>query len=207
MNNKKSTISIIALVALTVTMSVPSAFAHTTPVESYYWHTDPETCYLYGELDDIDFEGSRSTSNQDAIVAELEDSRSTYNAEMGTITIRGHDSNSCTDNRRIEVGAYDFGEWWTYGLERTYVSNTEITRSEIDFNTNLFIGYDRESSSCWLLDVDLEWIYNHELGHGIGLAHHTHVFQAHNSIMKPICGSAWAAFSSDDVAAIDIHYP
>ena len=206
--NAKTTTSIIALAILTVTMSMPNAFAHTTPVSDYYWQTNPETCYLENELDDIDFEGSRSASNYSDIEDELEDSRSTYNAEMGTITIRGEDGNSCSDNRRIEVGARDFGQWWTFGVERTWYlrSSDEITHSQIDLNTNQFVGFDSESSSCWNLDVDLEWIYNHELGHGIGMKHHSHL-AANDSIMRSNCGSGWAGFNSADRAGIDIHYP
>ena len=207
MNNKKLTTSIIALATLVVITSVPNAFAHTTQIEHYYWHTDPETCYLDTELADIDFEGSRSASNVADIIDEMEDSRSTFNAEMGGITIRGEDTNSCDDNRRIQVGAYNFGKWWTYGVEWTDYVDTTIRVSHIDLNTNQYVGYDRESSSCFALNIDLEWIYNHELGHGIGLRHHSHTFLANDSVMKPNCSSSWAALSSQDDAAIDIHYP
>ncbi|MBS1268835.1 MAG: hypothetical protein MAG458_01569 [Nitrosopumilus sp.] len=207
MNNKKTMTSIIALSALIVTFAMPSAFASETPIESYYWQTNPETCYLETELDDIDFNGSRSTSNQADIISELEVTRSTYNTEMGTIDILGEDSGSCSDTRRIEVGAFDFGNWWTYGQESTASSGTTMLRSFIDFNTNWLVGFDKDSEACNRLDVDMEWIYNHELGHGIGLKHHSHVFGTADTLMGSSCSSQWDSFGADDHGAVDQHYP
>lgn len=198
--------TIITLVALTVAISLPSAFASQGPIEDYYWQTSPETCYLETELDDIDFEGTRSSTNQSDIISELEDSRASYNVEMNGITIYGEDSNSCSDNRRIEVGAFDFGDWWTYGQEVTSYSGTAMTISRIDLNTNSNVGFDSESSSCTRTDIDLEWIYNHELGHGIGLKHHSHVYGTADTVMGTSCSSEWNSLGSDDDDAIDEHY-
>jgi len=209
MNNKKTMTSIIALSALIVTFSMPGAFASETPIESYYWQVNPETCYLENELDDIDFNGSRSstTQQQNAIIAELEVTRSTFNTEMGTIDILGEDSGSCSDNRRIEVGAFDLGNWWTYGQEVSDAAPTYFKISYIDFNSNSLVGFDKDSEACNRLDVDMEWIYNHELGHGIGLKHHSHTFGTADTLMGSSCSSQWDSFGADDNGAVDQHYP
>lgn len=192
------TTSIIALSALIVAFAMPSAFAGAGTVETYYWQNNPEFCNLETELDDLGAIAS--------VESELNDSRVIYNAEMNGITIDAEDA-TC-DGGYIENGAYDMG-WWTGILAQntnTYLEPlpavNSLAKQEIDFNTGKPFAI--EGNSCSWLGFDLEWVMNHELGHGIGLKHHDH--DPAESIMDPICDAKWAALQTVDKTAIDINY-
>ncbi len=158
-------------------------------------------CYNESSLDNLDFEDS--TGNGSAVITEMEKSRSMYNAEMNGVTINGQGLFSCFNNHfDVQSEAQD-GSGGDLAYEFSYFVDDRMTQSEIRFDSD--DGWGQNSNSCTLGDIDVEWIMNHEMGHGIGLIHHSH--SPPESIMHPSCNSIMANLQTVDDTAIDIHYP
>lgn len=194
---------IIAIVALIVTFSTPVVFAGAGTVEDYWWKADPGMCYNTSSLDDMTVDGS--TGNGSDVITETEKSRAAYNAEMNGITINGDSWTNCY-GKHFDVASTDHADDRVLATERTYtdwLDSESITQSEIRFNTDH--GWGTDSDTCSTGDVDIEWVFNHEMGHGIGLEHHTH--SPANSVMHAYCNAVIANLQDVDDTAIDIHYP
>lgn len=200
MTSETQTTSIIALAALIVTFATPSVFGAAGTVESYYWQANTDMCYSESSLNNLDFEDS--TGNGSDVIDAMELSRSTYNAEMNVITINGHGLFSCFV-KHFDVQSEDLGvPGGTIAQETSFVTGTSMNQSEIRFDDE--DGWGDNSNGCTLGDIDVEWVMNHEMGHGIGLIHHDHTTP--NSVMDPNCGSTYSTLQTVDDTAIDIHY-
>lgn len=200
MTSKTQTTSIIALSALIVAFVLPNAFAGIGTVESYYWQSDTDMCYSESSLDNLNFEDS--TGNGDDVIDAMELSRATFNSEMNGIDIGAHGWFSCFNNH-FDVQSQDLGvEGGTIAQEVTITVGDRITQSEIRFDDEE--GWGNNSNGCSQGDIDVEWVMNHEMGHGIGLKHHDH--SSVNSMMNWSCNAKYSAFQSVDSTAVDIHY-
>ena len=196
-------ISIIAILVLVVTFSTPMVFAGAGTVEDYWWKVDTGMCYNTSSLDDMTVDGS--TGNGSGVITETEKSRAAYNVEMNGITINGNSWVNC-HGRHFDVASANHVNDRVLAWEITYtdwLDSESITQSEIRFNTDHDWGTD--SNSCSKSDLDIEWVFNHEMGHGIGLKHHMH--NPTNSVMHASCNAVLANLQAVDATAIDIHYP
>ncbi len=205
MTTKTSKTTIIAALSamLVLTVSFPASFAHDTPIDSWWWENgDAEMCYLSSELDDLSLEGLNNAGF--AFEDQFDDSVSHYNSETG-LSISAQ-SGACNDPY-IEVGSYNDGYWGNLAeiiVEAIYpVPNDDYRKFvEIDFNTEKDFG--NESATCNWDDWDPEWVMNHELGHAVGMEHHSHTTAT--SVMYPWCASTWEELQTDDLDALETRY-
>lgn len=202
MKMQKTTVVLIAILVLTMGVTtLPNALAGAGTVENYYWQANTDMCYNESSLDNLNFEDA--TGNGADVITEMEKSRSMYNVEMNGVTINAQGLFSCFGKHfDVQSEAQD-GSGGVLAYEFSSFTGTSMDQSEIRFDSD--DGWGQNSNSCTLGDIDVEWIMNHEMGHGIGLIHHTHT--PANSVMHASCNSIIASLQSVDDTAIDIHYP
>jgi len=198
----KKTITFAILAALTIGVgTAPTALAGDGTVEAYYWQADPATCYNTGSLDNMTVDGS--TGNGADVETELEVTVGTYNAEMNQITIIGNTWWNCNFSTHFDVASEDMADSNDLASEYSHFTSTAMSQSEIRFNTDQNWGTSTNSCNS-SSNLDIEWVMNHEFGHGIGLKHHVH--STPNSVMHDECDSIIANLQTVDDTAIDIHY-
>ena len=196
------TITFAILTVLTIGIgTAPIALASAGSVESYYWQGNPSTCYNTGSLDNMTVDGS--TGNGDDVETELEVTVGTYNGEMNQITIIGNTWWNCNFGKHFDVASENMANSNTLATEYSYFTGTSMSQSEIRFNTDQNWGTSTNSCNS-SSNLDIEWIMNHEFGHGIGLKHHYHSTPA--SVMHTSCNSIIANLQNVDDTAINIHY-
>jgi hypothetical protein len=199
-----TTIALSVIIALAIGLfSNPLVHASAGTVESFWWKQDPGMCYNTSSLDDLTFDSS--TGNGADVETVIELSRSMFNAEMNGITITGDNWLNCF-GLHFDIGSEDLTNTSWAATEFTIVDAFDparITQSEIRFNTDH--DWETDSNSCSSSSLDLEWIANHEMGHGIGLKHHDHT--PPESMMHWQCVSTQSTLQTVDDTAINIRYP
>lgn len=196
-------LSVMFAVAAGFTMT-PSVNADAGGTLTAWWQSDPEMCYSESSLNNLNFEDS--TGNGADVITQMELSRVLLNGEMNGITIKAQGLFSCLSwVKHIDVQSEDIATATWLAYERSIADDndaTDKTQSEIRFDTK--DGWGENSDTCNAGDVDVEWVMNHELGHGIGLDHHDH--NPDTSMMDPVCGPIYSTLQTVDDTAIDIHY-
>ncbi|GEM_PF-6290021 len=200
----RTTIAISALLAVAIGLSIPTAMATAGTVESYWWKANTGMCYNASSLNNMNVGGS--TGHSSTVITEVEQSRGVLNAEMNGVDITGDAWQNCYANH-FDVASENVADSTVLAYELSYLDlfdSTKMTQSEIRFNTDH--SWSANSSSCSTSSLDIQWIGNHEMGHGIGLKHHTHPASP-DSMMYESCHPKYAALQTVDKTAIDIHYP
>lgn len=199
---QKTTIVLAAMLVLSVGVTMlPNVLAAAGTVDSYYWHSNTDMCYSESSLDNLDFEDA--TGNGNDVITEMEKSRSMWNVEMNGVTINGHGLFSCFFNHiDVQSEAQD-GAGGDFAYEFSYFSGSTMSQSEIRFDSD--DGWGGNSNRCTLGDIDVEWVMNHEMGHGVGIRHHVH--NPASSIMHDTCQGTLSALQTVDDTTIDINYP
>ncbi len=177
------------------------AFTHNPPYKGDSWfdfNGDPEICHLETQYDLMTVGGEKDQNV--AVEAAVELARAEYNREVNGLTIASEDT-GCGWNA-IEVGAKGL-DWWVMAKTLVVVTwfNGDCAETEVDFAT----GYDWEINSniCdWTGDKDVEWIANHEIGHALGMGHHSNG----DTVMSGGCNNDWQNVDSETENALEQRY-
>lgn len=208
MNNK--IITSLTMCSLLNIMVIPSnVYGGAGTSQDYYWKTDPVICYQTTSLDNLSVDGS--TSSGTSFETEFDKAVSMFNdAFSSTTTIGADSSSSCNASYVINVYSDTFTDTNALGYEASYTESTDsyaFMQSDISFNTS--VNWKTTGTTCSAFSTSsalIEYVANHELGHGVGLKHHVHTTV--NSMMHTTCTpSTFDAIQTVDQTALDVNYP
>lgn len=205
-NNMNDKIKTSLVIGMSMTVLLPlihAVYGDAGTVENYYWQNNPGICYKTGDLNQMTVDGA--TSSGTSVETEFDKAVSMMNgAFSNSISISADSTANCNGSYKILVDADNLDDVGVLAQEYSNFSSTSMSKSHITFNTQG--TWKTTGTSCTTTGTYIEYIANHELGHGVGLKHHEH--NPINSMMNPSCNSStFDDLQTVDQTALDIKYP